>query len=147
MTTKEIKEVIGNAIATALQQLPENEWLKIEYPKVFRTYKPSHPVGEFVIFVNQAKYGNSKNANSIVQDKDLRISIFVIVKVTDQGKRPEEYIDFLDSILTGIRILSNRADKLVYPESFEFMDEENGYWSYECIYVVPTVNIQTNNFQ
>jgi hypothetical protein len=146
MTTKELKELLGDKIAEAQAAIFSSaEQLKIVYPPEISSYMPLHPAGEFLVIFNSAQYGKSKNTASIVQEKDTRFSVFAIVKHTGAGRSPEEYTDFLENALSGLRLTGNRAEKLIYPESVKFIKEMNKYWWYEMAVVCPLTSIRESH--
>lgn len=143
MNTKIIKELIGQRVEECQEELfAASERLKIIYPYEITNYNPVHPAGEFLVIMNSVQYGKSKNTASVVQDKDVRISVYAVVKFNEMGKSPEEYTDFLETALSGLRITNCRAEKLVYPESTKFVKEKNRYWWYEMVFVCPVTNLQ-----
>jgi hypothetical protein len=146
MTTKEIKELVGITITAAQEDeqkgLPESQRLKIVYPVEINEYLPKHGIGEFLVFLNSIRYDKSKNSGSVVQDKDIIISVVTAVRILEKGKTPEEYVDFLEAALSGKMILSNRPDKMIYPVSVTFLKEESNYWWYQSNFVCPSTNMQ-----
>jgi hypothetical protein len=143
MTTKEVKEIIGNKITESQAALfVSAERLKIVYPYGIADYNPLHPAGEFLVILNSVQYSKSKNTASVVQDKDIRISVYAVVKYLEMGKSPEDYTDFLETALSGLRLTNNRAEKLVYPESTRFIKERDRYWWYEMVFVCPVTNLK-----
>ena len=143
MTTREIKEFLGNKIQEWQEKkLAKTERLAVKYPREILEYKPSHGVGEFLPVFSSSQFAGSKNTGSVVQDEDIRIVVFTAVRVLDQGKYPEEYTDLLKAALSGIRMNANRADKFVHPELIQWVKDENQYVWYEVTFIVPAVNVQ-----
>jgi hypothetical protein len=143
MTTTELKQLLGSAISGMQEsEFASSEQLKVVFPPVLSDYTPLHPAGEYLVVFHSAQYGKSKSKNSVMQDKEVRFSVYTVVKYTDQGISPETYTDFLEKALSGIRLPVNRADKLVYAESVKFLKEKNRYWWYETVFVCPAVLIK-----
>src|SRR5690606_19457737 len=124
------------------EQMESLECLAVKYPKEIEEHKPTHPVGEFLLVFNSAQYGKPLATNTVIQDEDVYISLFTVVRNLDQGKFAEEYTDLAKAGLSGLQINQKRADKLVYPVSVKWLKEENQYTWYETIFFCPSVNIQ-----
>jgi hypothetical protein len=62
------------------------------------------------------------------------------VRKQELGKQPEEYVEFAIEALSGLEIdeFSGRAERKVYVESDEWIDEEQGIWRYIVTFIVPT---------
>jgi len=143
MTTKELKHLLGTAISAVQEnEFASSEQLKVVYPSVLSEYTPVHPAGEYLVVFNSTQYSKSKSTGSVIQDKDVRFSVYTAIKYTGQGKSPEEYTDFLEKAISGMRLTVNRADKLVSAESVKFIKEKNRYWWYETVFVCPAVLIK-----
>jgi hypothetical protein len=140
LTLSEAKKIIGTKLAEAVNALPESERIPVDFPKSVSEYKLNHPNAAYLIVYGGGQFNKAKSPGVIYQDRDIKIGVISVVRKQELGKQPEEYVEFAIEALSGLEIdeFSGRADRKVYVESDEWIDEEQGIWRYIVTFIVPT---------
>jgi hypothetical protein len=127
------------------------------YPDRPETYRLTHRVGAALIRYDGATYGSIIDTGAVVQKRELRFAVRVIVRDLGwslggdpSGTTPGAYglLESIRSALTGFQI--GGCSKM-HPvlERFVERDRQGGVWIYESIYALTTAAVEpstTDNF-
>lgn len=138
-TIKDVKDFIKGKLDEAMQMLSAGERLPVNFPRYINEYKINHPKGELLVVYKEEKFGQSKVENGVLQDRDIKIGVIVIVRKTIDGMAPEEYVDWVTDTLSGLEMDSDRPDRFITAEMSEWLKEQNYEWWYGMTFKVPVV--------
>jgi hypothetical protein len=141
LTIELVKNAIVDILKNAMLTLPEKERLVVEIPDSVDNYKLNHPRGAVLVVYRGSNYIKKNINDFLAQDRDIEIGVIVIARniksIANNSMSPDDYLDFVIDKLSGQVIDNKREEKKIYCKGDEFVDEENGVWTYLATFVVP----------
>lgn len=137
----EAMEYVEQLLKDAVAQLPDREKVDVERPGTIEGYRLSHGRGSFLIVPGKGTLDNKEFPNTIIQDHDMMIYVYPVIKYISGRNEPADYVDFVMDTLTGVEIQpaegSKRADRQMYATDWTVVKEEHGEWWFLVGVVLP----------
>jgi hypothetical protein len=144
MTATTATLAVTNWIDAATATLTANRRLAIETNRAPEDYRLSHPIGAVLVGYDGSTYANRPQTNALVQDRDLRVTATVFVRVHDDGgMTPEEWLEFVVDAVAGKAVPgSRRSRRHAYVLEDKLVKEHGGVRVLRARFVLPTTYIE-----
>lgn len=109
------------------------------YPEKSNEFRFTHPSGVVLIRFRKSSFEHPHPIDSVVQDVTVQFDCAVLGRALRGSKGAYAVTDQVRNALSGLKIESAP----IYPVSEEFLEEEDGVWSFSLVYSVPLTHIQS----
>lgn len=109
------------------------------YPEKSTEFRFTHPNGVVLIRFRKSSFQHPHPIDSVVQDVTVQFDCAVLGRSLRGAKGAYAVTDQVRNALSGLKIESAP----MYPVSEEFLEEEDGVWSFSLVYSVPLTHIQS----
>lgn len=144
----QIIEVIDSTEELLKKAVQENlsieNQVKVEQPFAIETYTLSHSRGSLLVTPGGGKFKKSDLPHTIIQDHDIQLDIYPVIRNISNQMKPWGYIDFIYDTLVGTEIESRRTERQIYAAGWEAVKEENGIWWFRVSIIIPTERAEKN---
>jgi len=106
------------------------------FPDVPGNYMLKHAVGAILVRYAGPKYEKPQTYTRIVQEGNLQYAITVVMRNLHRKKKISGIYDKLDEVREILTGFSPEGRFKLFPVSEDFIDEENGIWQYEIVFMV-----------
>jgi hypothetical protein len=108
------------------------------YPERSSEYRFTHPHGAVLVRFRKGSFDGPRPIDSVVQDVTLQFDCAVLGRALRGTRGAYTVADQVRNALSGQKIESAP----IYTVSEEFLDEEDGVWSFSLVYAVPLTHVQ-----
>lgn len=108
------------------------------YPDKSNEYRFTHPHGVVLIRFRKASFDGPRPIDSVVQDVTVHFDCAVLGRALRGTRGAYTVADQVRNALSGQRLESAP----IYTVSEEFVEEEDGVWSFMLSYAVPLTHVQ-----
>jgi hypothetical protein len=129
------------SIESALVQVLSAAGLPYEvqpYPEKSSEFRFTHPNGVVLVRFRKSTFEHPHPIDSVVQDVTVQFDCAVLGRSLRGAKGAYVVTDGVRNALSGIML----ETAPVYPVSEEFMEEEDGVWTFSLSYAVPLTHVQ-----
>ena len=104
-------------------------------------YQTDHATGALIIHYDGSAYGKSKSQTIILQDRDLRIAIFMQIRIEKGLDYRDGLIDRVISSIAGLKIKTNSRFDRTYIKADDYLasekDESKKFYEHSLVCIVP----------
>lgn len=143
---KTVKDLLKAKLEEEIGKLEQKYRIPVIYPRSLEKHVVNNAVGEMLIIYKGDAFSESKIAQGILQDRDMKIGIIPAIRFYETNKNeymtPEEWVEFVIDALSGIELDVNRPDRFTRCEGGELLMEKEQVWYYGVTLTAPVEYVE-----